>query len=133
MKTVEDCTQRIPQEFSKNGNQYRLHTRGERAMIYAIVDCDGIEVDYEVFEIRIRPAEKRFGKMYPSTELFPPSEAFGSWAWWCPRLEKAILYFDQLERGEKCGHRNSIEVSHGEDQPLIVPGSTHELKKKCRN
>jgi hypothetical protein len=109
---METKAQRLPEKLSKNGNKYQLYKPGERAMIYAVFDCDGNELDYEVFQIRIRPAGQRFCKNYPVTEIFPHSEAFGSWAFWCPRLEKALDYFDQMERGEKPGRGGAKEVSH---------------------
>jgi len=115
MKT--DNFQRLPEVFSKNGNNYRLYKRGSHAIIYAIVGTEGQDLDYEVFRIRIRPAGTQFGKFYPATEMFPPSEAFGRWAWWCNSLEKALEYFDRLEVGLKCGRQTARECNGGEDLP----------------
>ena len=116
MRENDKQANRLPREFSKNGNQYRLHKRGERAMIYATIGPDDKPLDFEVFQIRTYPPEIRFGKQYPEREAFPHSNVFGRWAWHCHNLEKALSYFEGLERGEKVGHMGSREVKGGEDQ-----------------
>ena len=108
--------QRLPVEFGKNGNQYRLRKRGKVSMIYASIGPDDQELDYEVFKIKVRPANERFGKQYPATETFPSSESFGQWAWWCNTEEKALSYFHGLERGEKVGYMGSREANHEGEQ-----------------
>jgi hypothetical protein len=112
--------QRLPEQLTRNGNFYRLHKRGAKAMIYSNIGSDGKALNYEVFLIRTYPPGERFGKWYPEREVFPPSEAFGRWAWWCHNLEKALDYFGKLEAGRKPGHRGTKEVLREQERPSEV-------------
>ena len=116
MNKDTEQVQRLPEQLTKAGNEFHLFKRGQKVLIYA-EGPDGEDLAYEVFQIRIQPAGEKFGKWYPARERFPASEDFGKWAWWIHNLEKALDYFDQLERGEKCGHRGTKEVIRQEDQP----------------
>jgi len=117
--STSDQIQRLPETLSRVGNHYRLYRRGENSLIYQEVDQNGNGYNsFEVFRIRVRPAGEQFGKWYPTTEMFPSSEAFGKTAWWCNSLEKALEYFEKLEGEEKYGHLAAREGYGGEDLPL---------------
>ena len=104
MNTDTEQIQKLPEQLTRVGNQYRLFKRGEKALIYG-EGHDGLNLAFEVFKIRTYAAGERFGKQYPEREVFPPSEAFGKWAGWCNTEEKALRFFQLLEKGEKLGHR----------------------------
>lgn len=112
--------QQLPEQFSKNGNGYRLHTRGDKALIYS-EGPEGKDLAFEVFQIRIQPAGERFGRFYPAKEMFPPSEAFGKWAVWCKSLDKALQWFSAFELGPK-------QRSYGEVRGIVMQESTQVQK-----
>ena len=127
MNTDTEQVQKLPEQLTRVGNQYRLFKRGERALIY-VEGRDGQDLSYEVFMIKIQAAGETFSAWYPSREKFPSSEAFGKWAWWCHNLEKALGYFVKLERGEKCGHRGTKKVIRQEDRPFVVVDPSESMK-----
>ncbi len=113
---AQEQIQRLPEEFTKNGNNYRLYRRGTRTLFYAIVDTKGRELDYEVFLIKIQSPGEKFGKWYPERERFPTSEAFGKWAVWCKDIDRATTWFEGFEKGHK-------QRSYGEIQAEVDPSS----------
>jgi len=94
----------VPLKLRKNGYDYTQVLRGRRSCLYEQHVTPRIK-QYEVFEIRIRPAETIQGKKYPEREKFPSNEDFGSWAWSYTSFEKAKAKFDELEAGTERGDK----------------------------
>lgn len=86
---------RLPETKRKNGYTYRLIERGKKTAIYYQVEADA----YEVFLIKERPESEFKGKIIPASEIFPPDEAFGKWAWTFRKKDRAQHRFNELEQG----------------------------------
>jgi len=68
-----------------------LVKRTKRKAIY--VRSDGY---YEIFKIKVSPAETVFGKSYPEREVYPCNEDFGFSAWCCASEEGALKRYKNL-------------------------------------
>lgn len=89
--------------ITKNGFEYRLHTRGKVAAIYEQwgKTWEGKEklFGYEVFKIKTTKEKFVFDTTYPAQERFPSNEDFGRSAWSISDddEERAIEIFNDLE------------------------------------
>ena len=86
----------LPEKLRRNGYDYTLVQRGQRAFIYAQM-VSKRKVQYEVFQLRTKPDREIEGKFLEATECFPHDEAFGVWAWTITDHTKALKKFNQLE------------------------------------
>jgi hypothetical protein len=101
----------LEEKIRKNGFDYLLIKKGEKAYIYKQWDDEvDFTVAYEVFKIKIDKEKEVFGDIMPEREVFPGNEDFGKWAWTYPSLEKAEVRFQRLENGE--------DIQDEEDQIL---------------
>lgn len=57
--------------------------------------------NYEVFEIRIRKGESKFGKYYPARERYPGNEDFGTWAYSLTGRERAEEVFEVITERQR--------------------------------
>ncbi len=108
MNTDTEQVQKLPEQLTRVGNQYRIFKRGQQTLVYSEVNSAGKNLTYEVFQIRIQKAGEMFGTWYPDREKFPGSEDFGKWAVWCHNLEKALQWFDAFEHAEKGSGYNDL-------------------------
>lgn len=93
--------QLLKENLRKNGFDYKLVKKGEKAYIYEQWDDEEkFTVAYEVFKIKIEKEKLVFGDLMPEREIFPGNEDFGTWAWTYPSLEKAEERFQQVESGQ---------------------------------
>jgi len=98
----------LPQTKSKNGYEYNLVKRNDKAAIYEQVDPEFPQFKgYEVFQITVtkpsRIQQKNGEKagmwyQYPETEKFPGNEDFGKIAWAYSTLGSAQKKFDELSK-----------------------------------
>lgn len=95
---------RLPIEFTKDGNSYRLYRRGQKGVIYETW-IDERYKSYEVFKIKTRKRGIKSPSPNALMEIIPYDSSFGVWAWWCHCKEKALDYFWKMERGETPGHQ----------------------------
>lgn len=94
----------LPKALNKNGLLYEQVKRTPCAAMYALRSVDGCQVvGYEVFRIKVDPAQHAFGKDYPEKEHFPGNEEFGSSAWSWLTIEQAEKCFSDLLPGN---HQN---------------------------
>jgi hypothetical protein len=92
----------LEKTIRKNGYEYRLVAKGEKAFIYEQWDDeDNFTVAYEVFRLKVSKAKEVFGDIMPEREVFPGNGDFGVWAWTYRNLEKAYEKYNQLESGEE--------------------------------
>ena len=95
--------QLLEKVIRKNGFDYHLHTRGEKAFIYEQrgKTYEGKEriFAWEVFRKIVDPEKHAFNTTYPIRERFPANEDFGRWAWTISSEDRAIELFTKLEDG----------------------------------
>lgn len=92
----------LENKIRKNGYEYRLVERGEKAFIYEQWDDeDNFTVAYEVFRLKIAKSKEVFGDIMPEREVFPGNEDFGVWAWSFSTKERAYEKYNRLESGEE--------------------------------
>lgn len=107
--------QLLKENIRKNGYDYRLLKKGERAFIYEQWDDeDHFIVAYEVFRLKISKAKEVFGEIMPEREVFPGNEDFGVWAWSYRNLEKSYEKYNRLESGEEDLSDTLSEGSEGD-------------------
>ena len=107
--------QLLKENIRKNGYDYILLERGEKAFIYEQWDDeDKFIVAYEVFRLKISKAKEVFGDIMPEREVFPGNEDFGVWAWSYSNLEKAYEKYYRLESGEEDTGDTLPEGSEGD-------------------
>lgn len=121
MSKIQEQIQHLQESLSKNGNDYRLYRRGQRTLMNAVLDSKGRELEYEVFHIRIQAAGEVYGNWYPTREVYPSSESFGSSAVWCKDLVRSFAWFNAFEEGPK--QSNYIEL-----RPAVEEMVTQALK-----
>ncbi len=86
----------IPTRFSRAGFDYEQVKRNGLNAIFA-QKCKGTVIAYEVVQIKVAPPERMFGKDYPEREVYPGNEEWGSIAWSCSMLERALERYSGLE------------------------------------
>ena len=52
--------------------------------------------DFEVFKIKVSPAQEIYGKEYPERETYPSNEDFGKTAWYYTKEENALAKYEWL-------------------------------------
>lgn len=82
---------KLPKVHKANGYTYTQVMRTESKALY---ESDGDF--YEVFRIKIRPAEEAFGREYPEREIYPGNEDFGKFAWCYSQYENALRKYNKL-------------------------------------
>lgn len=103
MKLLEDS-------IRKNGFDYRLLERGQKAFIYEQWDDeDNFVVSYEVFRKRVDKEKLVFGELLPLREVFPGNADFGVWAWSITNKERAYEKFNELELESEEGFEDNIQ------------------------
>jgi hypothetical protein len=92
----------LPLEFKKCGFLLKQEYRLAAAVAYSVTDIDtGNFQGFEVFELRLQQAKTLpNGVTYPHKERYPPSEAFGKWAFSPSTLERALEIFMEIELKE---------------------------------
>ena len=82
----------LPEKVNKYGFEYRRVAETSEAYIYAVFSPSGT-CGFDVFKRIVYPRSSRIINgleiIYGGKEAFPPSSAFGSWAWHCMTLEQA--------------------------------------------
>lgn len=96
MKTTIDY-ERLPDEVSIGtvgipGMTAKCIERTNKKALYK--RWDGI---WEVFLIEIKPESEVFGKLYPTREVYPTNEDFGSNAWCYPDERSARKMYANLQ------------------------------------
>lgn len=111
--------QLLEPNIRKNGFDYRLIKKGDKAYIYEQWD-DEFEfvVAYEVFKIKIEKEKLVFGDLMPEREVFPGNEDFGKWAWTYGTLEKAEERYEHIERG-LLPEEDQVQEDIDEDPELL--------------
>jgi hypothetical protein len=87
----------LPFKLRKNVFSYSQVLRGLRSCIYTQRVTEEVTY-YEVFLIKIKPERIIENKILEATEIFPPNEAFGYWAWSYRTMDQAMKKFNELER-----------------------------------
>ncbi len=90
--------QTLPGIIHKNGFRYTQIWRGKTSCIYEQMVWEPDTIYYEVFLIKVKPAQTLFGREIPPRERFPHNEAFGYWAWTYHNLRDAKRKFNELEK-----------------------------------
>lgn len=86
----------VPQKFTSNGYDYvQVRRDGKRAIFEQ--RRKGTVIAWEVVEIKQLPATTIFGKAYPEREGYPSNEDWGTLAWSCSTLERALERYNNLE------------------------------------
>jgi hypothetical protein len=94
---VREEVQRLPEVVDnlkgvgKPGLKAKCLARTDKKAIYERQD----DV-WEVFLIKVRPAEKAFGKDYPAREAYPSNEDFGKWAWCYSNEQRAWNKYNRI-------------------------------------
>lgn len=92
----------LPLNLKKCGFLLKQEYRLAAAAVYSVTDIEtGKQHGYEVFEVRTQQAKTLpNGVKYPHKERYPPSEAFGKWAFAPSTFERALEIFMEIELKE---------------------------------
>ena len=93
----------LPQKIRKNGYNYTLTHRGDRACVF----CQEVSPTVTYYEVSlIRKKRERVFildhvvKLFPAKEVFPANEDFGQTAWTYNEYKEAVAKFNELENHE---------------------------------
>lgn len=102
----------LPTEFSKNGFNYKLIERNSVAAIYS-QSSEGRINGYEVIKVKVFPEREVMGKKVEAGEYYPGSEKWGTDAYTCGTLERALYRFNQfiVAKEEKDSRKPNDAVS----------------------
>jgi len=101
---MKEEIKRLPIEFTRDGNSYRLYRRGQKGVVYETW-VDEMYKSYEVFKIKISKRGPRSPHPDALMEVVPSDSRFGEWAWACHCKEKALDYFWKIEKGKTPGYQ----------------------------
>ena len=97
---------KLPSKIRKNGFNYSQILNCGSYYIYEQDYNSGIDYPvgdtpkelkfYEVFKVKVKPAETVFGKFHPVREVFPKDEEFGYSSWAYDSYERALAKFKDL-------------------------------------
>jgi hypothetical protein len=88
----------LKETYIKNGTNYNLIKRNDKAAIYSQKDSSGLLIGFEVFKIKIQKSFQFPGTtiINPEKQKFPGNEDFGHFAWSYITEPVAMKKFDEL-------------------------------------
>jgi hypothetical protein len=96
---------KLPDTFEKNGLNYKMVERNDKAVIYQQFNAENLPIGYEVFRVKIQKETDMVlngvSVHLEEKEALPSNESFGLWAWGYDTLPMAIAKFMELSKDSK--------------------------------
>lgn len=102
MNTITEY-EKLKETYSKNGMDYTLVKRNDKAAMYKQFTKEGLHTGYEVFIVKVNPEFKwPNGSIQKASEAFPYNEAGGStlWTYMAKEQNLADRRYDEITNGQ---------------------------------